>query len=149
MLQVDGDPFAEAPDPPAVLADTLGSLARLGADGDVTAAAVLRALPSVEAKLRPRLDKDHPQIVALLEGQRAAEQVWALHAEHHGHGNAKACAACCWRSCATCASCSILLARQLARMRGSRTHRPTSNARWRSSRATSTRRSPTASASGS
>src|SRR5207342_136745 len=69
MLQVDGDPFAQAPDPPAVLADTLASLAKLGADGDVTAAAVLRALPAVEAQLRPRLDKEHPQIVALLEGQ--------------------------------------------------------------------------------
>ena len=33
MLQVDGDPFAEAPDPPAVLADTLGSLARLRGTG--------------------------------------------------------------------------------------------------------------------
>jgi GTP pyrophosphokinase len=89
MLQVEGDPFAGAPDSPAVLVDTLGSLARLGADGDVVAASVLHALPAVRAALQARIDRDHPQIGALLEGQRAAAQVWTLHAEQHGHGNSE------------------------------------------------------------
>ena len=51
MLGVPGNAFEGAPDPPAVLVDMLGSLARLGADGDVTAAALLRSLPAVQAGL--------------------------------------------------------------------------------------------------
>ncbi|MGO4550662.1 bifunctional (p)ppGpp synthetase/guanosine-3',5'-bis(diphosphate) 3'-pyrophosphohydrolase [Lysobacter sp. 2RAF19] len=117
MLQVDGDPFAQAPDPPAVLADTLASLAKLGADGDVTAAAVLRALPAVEAQLRPRLDKDHPQIVALLEGQRAAVQVWALHAEQRGHGNSEGLRRLLLAIVRDLRVVLVLLSRHLARLR--------------------------------
>ncbi len=117
MLQVDGDPFAQAPDPPAVLADTLASLARLGADGDVTAAAVLRALPSVEAQLRARLDKDHPQVVALLEGQRAAVQVWALHAEQRGHGNSEGLRRLLLAIVRDLRVVLVLLSRHLARLR--------------------------------
>ena len=66
MLHVDGDPFRGAPDSPAVLVDTLASLARLGADGEVTAAAILHALPALQAALRARIDKEHPQIAAIV-----------------------------------------------------------------------------------
>ena len=86
MLAV-ADPFAGAPDPVPVLVDTLASLARLGADPEVTAAAILHALPAVQAALKPTIEREHPGIQALLEGQRAAVQVWALHAEQRGTGN--------------------------------------------------------------
>ncbi|MUV15704.1 RelA/SpoT family protein [Noviluteimonas gilva] len=117
MLQVDGDPFADAPDPPAVLVDTLGSLARLGADPDVTTAAILRALPSVEVKLRPRIAKDYPQIAALLEGQRAAVQVWSLHAEQHGHGNSEGLRRLLLAIVRDLRVVLVLLSRHLARLR--------------------------------
>ena len=75
-----GDPFAGAIDPPGVLADTLASLAQLGADGDVAAAAILHGLPAVRARVGGRLEREFPGVAALLEGQRAAAQVWTLHA---------------------------------------------------------------------
>ena len=80
----DGHPFDGAGDPPAVLADTLASLARLGADGDVAAAAILHALPAVRTRFGARIEREFPGVAVLLEGQRAAAQVWALHAEHAG-----------------------------------------------------------------
>nr|WP_084073553.1 bifunctional (p)ppGpp synthetase/guanosine-3',5'-bis(diphosphate) 3'-pyrophosphohydrolase [Lysobacter dokdonensis] len=117
MLQVAGDPFVDAPDPPAVLADTLGSLARLGADGEVTAAAVLRALPRVDAALRPRIEKDYPQISALLEGQRAAVQVWALHAEQRGQGSSEGLRRLLLAIVRDLRVVLVLLSRHLARLR--------------------------------
>ena len=151
MLQVEGDPFAEAPDPPAVLADTLGSLARLGADADVTAAAILHALPAVEAQAASADRKANIRsIAALLEGQRAAVQVWSLHAEQHGHANSEGLRRLLL---AIVRDLRVVLDAALAPSRapapgGQRAARQ-SNARSRNSRATSTRRSPTASASGS
>jgi GTP pyrophosphokinase len=117
LLQVAGDPFVDAPDPPAVLADTLGSLARLGADGEVTAAAVLHALPSVRDALRPRIEKEYPQIAALLEGQRAAAQVWALHAEHPGQGNSEGLRRLLLAIVRDLRVVLVLLSRHLARLR--------------------------------
>ena len=64
----------------ALLADTLGSLARLNADGDVVLAAILHDLPSWRARIEPQLAKQWPTVATLLEGQRAAAQVWTLHA---------------------------------------------------------------------
>ena len=117
MLQVEGDPFADAPDPPAVLGDTLGSLARLGADGEVAAAAVLRALPSVARALQPRIHKDYPQVEALLEGQRAAVQVWALHAEQRGQGNSEGLRRLLLAIVRDLRVVLVLLSRHLARLR--------------------------------
>ncbi|UHQ21032.1 bifunctional (p)ppGpp synthetase/guanosine-3',5'-bis(diphosphate) 3'-pyrophosphohydrolase [Lysobacter sp. KIS68-7] len=117
MLHVEGDPFRGAPDAPAVLVDTLGSLARLGADGEVTAAAILHALPALQAALRPRIDKDFPQIAALLEGQRAAAQVWSLHAEQHGHGNSEGLRRLLLAMVRDLRIVPVLLARHLARLR--------------------------------
>ncbi|HEY0309989.1 MAG TPA: bifunctional (p)ppGpp synthetase/guanosine-3',5'-bis(diphosphate) 3'-pyrophosphohydrolase [Luteimonas sp.] len=73
-------------DPLPVLADTLGALALLESDGEVLAAAILHVAPALADALQPRLAKPFPAVVALLEGQRAASQVWALHAERHASG---------------------------------------------------------------
>jgi len=117
MLHVEGDPFRGAPDAPAVLVDTLGSLARLGADGEVTAAAILHALPALQAALRPRIDKEFPQIAALLEGQRAAAQVWSLHAEQRGHGNSEGLRRLLLAMVRDLRIVPVLLSRHLARLR--------------------------------
>ena len=50
LQEDDGDPFAGAIDPPGVLVDTLASLAQLGAEGEVAAAAILHALPAVRGR---------------------------------------------------------------------------------------------------
>ena len=117
MLHVEGDPFRGAPDSPAVLVDTLASLARLGADGEVTAAAILHALPALQAALRARIDKEFPQIAALLEGQRAAAQVWSLHAEQHGHGNSEGLRRLLLAIVRDLRIVPVLLSRHLARLR--------------------------------
>jgi GTP pyrophosphokinase len=117
MLQVEGNPFADAPDPPAVLVDMLGSLAKLGADGDVTAAALLRSLPAVQAPLRARIDREFPQIAALLEGQRAAAQVWTLHAEQRGNGNSEGLRRLLLNIVRDLRVVLVLLSRHLARLR--------------------------------
>lgn len=78
----DAPQTADAPDAAelALLADTLGSLARLNADGDVVLAAILHDLPAWRARIEPQLAKQWPTVATLLEGQRAAAQVWTLHA---------------------------------------------------------------------
>ena len=43
----------------------------------------IHALPVLQAALRARIDKEFPQVAALLEGQRAAAQVWSLHGSLH------------------------------------------------------------------
>ena len=68
LLDVEGDPFAGAVDPPGVLVDTMALLAQLGADGEVAAAAILQALPVVRARLGERLEREFPRVAALLEG---------------------------------------------------------------------------------
>ena len=117
MLGVPGNAFAGAPDPPAVLVDMLGSLARLGADGDVTAAALLRSLPAVQAGLGARVEREFPQIAALLEGQRAAAQVWTLHAEQRGTGNSEGLRRLLLAIVRDLRVVLILLSRHLARLR--------------------------------
>lgn len=117
MLQVPGDAFAGAPDSPAVLVDALASLSKLGADGDVTAAAILHALPALQAPLRPRIDKEFPQIAALLEGQRAAAQVWTLHAEQRSHTNSEGLRRLLLAIVRDLRVVPVLLSRHLARLR--------------------------------
>jgi len=117
MLDVTGDPFAQAPDPPGVLADTLGSLAKLGADGEVAAAAVLHALPTLRDALRERIDREHPGVAVLLEGQRAAAQVWSLHAEQREGGNSEGLRRLLLAIVRDLRVVPILLSRHLARLR--------------------------------
>ncbi len=116
-LRDAADPFAGAIDPPAVLADTLASLALLGADGEVAAAAILHALPALRAAIGERLARDYPGVALLLEGQVAAAQVWTLHAEQRGGGNSEGLRRLLLAIVRDLRVVPILLARHLARLR--------------------------------
>ena len=102
-------------DPLPVVADTLDTLAALSADGEVIAAALLFALPVPEGDEAPRW----PAALAdLLEGQQAAAQVWALHAEQQRGANNEGLRRLLLAIVRDLRVVTILLARQLARMRG-------------------------------
>lgn len=104
----------EAPD---VVASMLDALSLLGADGDTAAAAILHEHPAWEAALRPMVEREFPSIAPLLEGQRAAGQVWALHAERHGQTGNEGLRRLLLAIVRDLRVVPILLARQLARMR--------------------------------
>ncbi|MDB6162598.1 MAG: relA/SpoT family protein [Xanthomonadaceae bacterium] len=104
-------------DPVDVLADTLSSLAMLESDGDVLAAAILHVAPALRERLQPRLAREFPAVALLLEGQRAATQVWALHAERHASGSSEGLRRLLLSIVRDLRVVPILLARQLARMR--------------------------------
>jgi GTP pyrophosphokinase len=101
----------------AELGDTLGSLARLNADGDVVLAAILHDLPAWRARIEPLLAKTWPTVATLLEGQRAAAQVWTLHAADAGGRNAEGLRRLLLVMVRDLRVVPILLARQLALMR--------------------------------
>ncbi|MEP6632859.1 MAG: bifunctional (p)ppGpp synthetase/guanosine-3',5'-bis(diphosphate) 3'-pyrophosphohydrolase [Luteimonas sp.] len=105
-------------EPLAQVADTLGSLVRLHADGEVIAATVLHALPGWSERAEPALSARHPALALLLEGQLAAAQVWALHAES-ARGNAEGLRRLLLAIVRDLRVVPILLARQLACMRAS------------------------------
>jgi GTP pyrophosphokinase len=111
------DAFADARDPPAVLADTLALLDRLGADGEVAAATLLHGLPALRAHVGERLAREFPGVATLLEGQRAAAQVWSLHAQQHGGGNAEGLRRLLLAIVRDLRVVPVLLARHLARLR--------------------------------
>ena len=99
------------------LHDTLDSLARLGADGEVVAATLLYTLPGLQATLSPRLQREFAGVHGLLEGQKAAGQVWALHGERSGSANAEGLRRLLLAIVRDLRVVPILLARHLARMR--------------------------------
>ncbi len=99
-----------------VLRDTLASLSLLNADGDVVMAAILHALPAWRARIEPRLAKDWPSLAVLLEGQRAAAQVWNLHATDAGHRNAEGLRRLLLAIVRDLRVVPILLSRQLAQL---------------------------------
>lgn len=105
------------PASPAVLADTLDSLALLGADGDSLAAALLFELPALAERVEPLLPPKHAAVAVLLEGQRAANQVWTLHAERPATANPEGLRRLLLAIVRDLRVVPILLARQLARMR--------------------------------
>ena len=107
----------ECRDPPAVLADTLDILRALAADGDVLAAALWHGLPALRAQLTPAFAKAHPGVAVLIEGQQAASQVWALHAQPDRMGNTEGLRRLLLATVQDLRVVPILLARQLARMR--------------------------------
>jgi GTP pyrophosphokinase len=118
LLQEGIDAGADAlRDPAPVLADTLASLALLESDGDVLAAAILHVAPALAEAVQPRLERKHPTVLALLEGQRAATQVWALHAERRDHGSSEGLRRLLLAIVRDLRVVPILLARQLARLR--------------------------------
>ena len=76
----------DMPDPWPVLMDTLEALAGLSAEADVLLAALLFGLPGLQPALKAQLAKNDG-VAGLLDGQNAAAQVWALHAEREIAGN--------------------------------------------------------------
>jgi GTP pyrophosphokinase len=117
VLREAGEGLDEAPASDVVLQDTLASLALMGADGDSVAAAILFELPGLAARTEPALPPRHAAVAALLEGQRAANQVWTLHAEAAGRGSAEGLRRLLLAIVRDLRVVPILLARQLARMR--------------------------------
>lgn len=101
----------------APLAATFDLLAQLGADGDVAAATLLHAIPELPTAQAAVIEKQHPAVALLLEGQRAAAQVWALHAEHGG-GNPEGLRRLLLAIVRDLRVVPVLLARQLVAMRG-------------------------------
>ena len=105
-------------DTPQVLSDTLDALALLGADGDVMAAAILHACPGwAERHAAQPANADAAPIPALLEGQRVAGQVWALHAEQERGRSHEGLRRLLLAIVRDLRVVPILLARQLAHMR--------------------------------
>ena len=108
-------------DPPPVVAALLESLTLLGADSDTVAAAIVHTYPALAARLgrspEHSLERDFPAVAALLDGQRAAEQVWALHAEQGGRTGSEGLRRLLLAIVRDLRVVPILLARQLARLR--------------------------------
>ena len=104
-------------DPLPVLSDTLAALAMLEADGEVLAAAILHVAPTLSGRMQPRLLREFPAVAVLLEGQRAATQVWTLHAERREEGSSEGLRRLLLAIVRDLRVVPILLARQLARMR--------------------------------
>lgn len=103
-------------DPLPTLLATLDALGRLAADADTVLAAILHARPALQERLREDIQRRHPTVPALLDGQRAASQVWALHAEHAGSAGSEGLRRLLLAIVRDLRVVPILLARQLARM---------------------------------
>ncbi len=101
-----------------VLADTLDALALLSADEAVIVAALLFDLPGLRARL-PELPLGNAAaaVGGLLDGQDAADQVWALHAGREAGRNSEGLRRLLLSIVHDLRVVPILLARQLARMR--------------------------------
>ena len=106
----------DMPDEWPVLADTLKALSGLSAEGDVLAAALLYGMPQLQLALKAQWSTQ-PGIAGLVEGQNAAAQVWALHAERTVGGNSEGLRRLLLSIVQDLRVVPILLARQLARMR--------------------------------
>ena len=99
------------------LAITLDLLALLGADAESLAAAFAHALAGVPAVQAAALERGYPAVATLLEGQRAAAQVWSLHAGQPAGGNAEGLRRLLLAIVRDLRVVPILLAAQLARLR--------------------------------
>lgn len=107
----------DATDSQQAVASMLDALALLGADGDTVGAAILSTYPGWLAHLGAGFEREFPSVAVLLEGQRAAAQVWALHAERHGQAGNEGLRRLLLAIVRDLRVVPILLARQLARMR--------------------------------
>ena len=114
-LQAPGS-TAGMPDVWPVLVDTLEALVGLSAESDVLLAALLFGVPGLQPLMKPQL-AGQTGVVGLLEGQNAAAQVWALHAERIVAGNSEGLRRLLLSIVNDLRVVPILLARQLARMR--------------------------------
>ena len=102
---------------PSELDDTLDALARLNADGESVASAILFAVPGWRDAGAGVLAREFPGVATLLDGLQASGQVWALHAEHAGQGNAEGLRRLLLAMVRDLRVVPVLLARQLAKMR--------------------------------
>jgi GTP pyrophosphokinase len=117
---VYGDAVVAMGDSQAVVEATLDSLARLGADGETVAAALLHDCAPPKGGLAG-IEKQFPAVAALVEGQHAASQVWSLHAERGSHASNEGLRRLLLAIVRDLRVVPILLARQLARMRNAET----------------------------
>ena len=102
----------------AMLDDALQSLRALGSDEEVLLAAALHVLgEAAPPTQRDAILRAYPGVAALLEGQDAAAQVWALHAEAGAARNHEGLRRLLLAMVQDLRVVPILLARQLARMR--------------------------------
>ena len=104
-------------EPVEVSVSVLDALARLDADADTVMAALLHAARYMLPALGPEFPKQHAAVMALLDGQHAAAQVWALHAEHPGSGGSEGLRRLLLAIVRDLRVVPILLARQLAWMK--------------------------------
>jgi GTP pyrophosphokinase len=100
-----------------VLADTLSILASLNADAEVLAATLLDALVDVETLAAEAQVEVPERLHVLLEGQRAASRVWALHRDHGGGRNPEGMRRLLLALVRDLRVVPIVLSRQLSRMR--------------------------------
>ncbi len=102
----------------SVLADTLDALALLSADEGAVLAALLFDLPGLRAHLDTLpLGGHKTAVIGLLDGQDAADPVWALHAGRDAGRNSEGLRRLLLAIIHDLRVVPILLARQLARMR--------------------------------
>ena len=79
----------DSPEPlPALVWPVIETLELLRADSEVQLAAILQLCPPLRERAGPLLQKS-PGLRQLLDGLQAAEQVWSLHAQSEGRGNAE------------------------------------------------------------
>ena len=79
----------DSPEPlPALVWPVIETLELLRADSEVQLAAILHLCPPLRERAGPLLQKS-PGLRQLLDGLQAAEQVWSLHAQSEGRGNAE------------------------------------------------------------
>ena len=102
---------------PPLLWPTLETLVRLRADSEVQLAAILHLMPALREALPVDALKNSPSLVALLDGLRAAEQVWSLHAQREGRGNAEGLRRLLLAIIRDLRVVLVLLSLQLARLR--------------------------------
>ena len=102
--------------PPPIIEGTLDALAKLGADGETVAAALLHDCPPSAGGFA-EIEKKFSAVAALLEGQGAASQVWSLHAERGSHASSEGLRRLLLAIVRDLRVVPILLARQLSRMR--------------------------------
>ena len=108
----------DARDPPDTVARMLAALQRLDADSDTLVAAIVHSYPQLQARLGPAFEREYPGIATLLDGQRAATQVWTLHAEQASRSGNEGLRRLLLAIVRDLRVVPILLARQLARMQG-------------------------------
>ncbi|KAF1686493.1 GTP diphosphokinase [Pseudoxanthomonas broegbernensis] len=107
----------QARNPWATIADTLATLARLDADEPAMAAALLFDLPGLRAAAAKDVVAALPAVAGLLDGQDAADQVWALHAGREAGRNGEGLRRLLLAIVQDLRVVPILLSRQLAKMR--------------------------------